>query len=89
MESVANGDEKGELWIENGFRITDLAVSPDMTRLVAVGILYLPAPGSSSSTSLHDGSAAGAQGAATAVASRQTTENHLTIYDFETRTPVM
>ena len=86
MSNSNNGDEKSELWVESSFRITDLSISPDLSRLVAVGIHVLPAPVNPSSTSLQDGSSA-AQAAA-AAQTRQMNENRLTIYDFESRTEV-
>ena len=86
MSNSNNGDEKSELWVESSFRITDLSISPDLSRLVAVGIHVLPAPVNPSSASLQDGSST-AQAAA-AGQTRQMNENRLTIYDFESRTEV-
>lgn len=67
--------------------MTDLAIAPDLSRVVIVGLEYLPATNPKASTPQQDGqtptgSASPSQQSLTA----NTKENRLIIYDYASRT---
>ncbi|KAH8117166.1 WD40 repeat-like protein [Phellopilus nigrolimitatus] len=74
-----------DIWIKTGVRVTDLAVAPDLSRMVVIGLEYLPTANPKPTASHQDGQNIGGNG------SLQTTvtnskENRLIIYDFASRT---
>ncbi|GLB34733.1 putative WD40 repeat-like protein [Lyophyllum shimeji] len=84
--NIIHWDADGNLrekWGATGIRVTDLAVTPDFTRLVTVGMHHLPIGSLSDALPGRDASAgeAAAAGAAAAKAS----ENRMIIYDLATK----
>lgn len=71
---------RNELWLKTSVRITDLAVAPDLSRLVVVGLEPLPLPAAKPAT---DGQAAA--GSSQQQPMPSVAEYRLIIYDFSTR----
>ncbi|KAG6880248.1 hypothetical protein C0992_001816 [Termitomyces sp. T32_za158] len=84
--NIIHWDVEGNIhdkWVESSIRITDLAVSPDFSRLVSVGMQHLPIGNINEGITgreVQSGDAAAA-GAAAARAS----ENRMIIYDLTTK----
>ncbi|TDL25023.1 WD40 repeat-like protein [Rickenella mellea] len=75
-----------DTWGTTVIRVTDLAVTPDFSRLVAVGIHHLPSSANNSAVTLQDGGTP-PTGAATQASTerRRDVENRLIIYDLATK----
>ena len=63
--------------------MTDLAIASDLSRLVIIGLEYLPIPPTSKPTSQQDQSNSGGAGASQQYAN--TKENRLIIYDYASK----
>ena len=72
-------------WGRTPIRVTDLMVTPDFTRLVAVGMYDVPS--NVTGPNPQDSSGAGAGGAAGA--NKSTSETRIIIYDLATKQPEM
>ncbi|OAX42006.1 WD40 repeat-like protein [Rhizopogon vinicolor AM-OR11-026] len=84
-------DMDGELresWNDISIRVTDAAVTPDMTRLVAVGMGYIPPPTSGSLSRGHVRESSpppvASNGNGNTIAPRSS-ENRMIVYDLKTR----
>ncbi|THH10834.1 hypothetical protein EW145_g1054 [Phellinidium pouzarii] len=74
-----------DVWVKTGVRVTDLAVAPDLSRVVVVGLENLPIANPKPSSASQDGqNNIGVSSQQTVMAN--TKENRLIIYDFATRT---
>lgn len=71
---------RNELWLKTSVRITDLAVAPDLSRLVVVGLEPLPLPAAKPATDGQVAAGSSQQQPMPSVA-----EYRLIIYDFSTR----
>ncbi|KAL5490152.1 hypothetical protein ACEPAI_4985 [Sanghuangporus weigelae] len=81
----ADGSNK-DLWAKTSVRVTDLAIAPDLSRMVVVGLEYLPMTNPKASTPQQEGQSLTGSG----VGSQQslmanTKENRVIIYDYTTR----
>ncbi|KAL5529369.1 hypothetical protein ACEPAG_5354 [Sanghuangporus baumii] len=81
----ADGSNK-DLWIKTSVRVTDLAIAPDLSKMVVVGLECLPMTNPKASTPQQEGQGLTGSG----VSSQQslmanTKENRVIIYDYATR----
>jgi hypothetical protein len=78
-----------DTWGVIAIRVTDLAVTPDYTRLIAVGMQPLPPPPSSSIASeqrSQSGDASPASGnGGTTISTARNSENRILVYDLATK----
>ncbi|RDB21395.1 WD repeat-containing protein 26 [Hypsizygus marmoreus] len=79
-------------WGATAIRVTDLAVTPDFTRLVTVGMHHLPsmssvgeASGPTRDTQAHPGDAAAGSGNGAGMTGSRSSENRMIIYDLATK----
>lgn len=79
-----------EDWSSVPIRVTDMAVTPDMTRLVTVGMDYIPIPSTtadvSRGVSREPTPPLASNGNGAAVNGGRQSENRMIIYDLETKT---
>ena len=77
-----------DTWGRTPIRVTDLMVTPDFTRLVAVGMYDMPSiqPGSNPQESATPAGSGQAQ-STTANANKSTSETRIIIYDLHTKQP--
>ncbi|KAI5121012.1 hypothetical protein M0805_005958 [Coniferiporia weirii] len=75
-----------DVWIKTGVRVTDLAIAPDLSRMVVVGLESLPTANSKPSSSAPQDSLTGVGGSSQQTGVAGTKENRLIIYDFASRT---
>jgi len=66
-------------------RVTDLAIAPDFSRVVIIGLERLPPPVVPKAPSVHENQTAGGSSTSTVQAVRDLKENRLVIYDYATR----
>ncbi|KAI0820195.1 WD40 repeat-like protein [Trametes gibbosa] len=77
-----------DTWQRTPIRVTDLMVSPNFTRLVAVGMYDVPSIPQPAASSAVDGAAAGpAAGPGGAVSGGHPSETRIVIYDLATKQP--
>ncbi|EJD05675.1 WD40 repeat-like protein [Fomitiporia mediterranea MF3/22] len=79
----ADGERKEE-WTKTTVRVTDLAIAPDLSRLVIVGLECLPLPNAKASTPQQDSQTPSSGPQQPLISS--TRENRLIIYDYASRT---
>ncbi|KAG6882797.1 hypothetical protein C0993_009144 [Termitomyces sp. T159_Od127] len=81
--TIIHWDNEGNIhdkWDESGIRITDLAITPDLSRLVSVGLQHVPTNEGLTGREVQIGDAAAA-----GVAAAKTSENKMFIYDLTTK----
>ena len=74
----------GDVWLKTSIRITDLALAPDLSRLVIVGLESLPVSTSKGPVVQQDAHGNNSANSGPPVAHLK--ENRLIIYDYSTRT---
>ncbi|THH20764.1 hypothetical protein EUX98_g8521 [Antrodiella citrinella] len=82
----ADGKERDNSWSRTPIRVTDLAITPDFTRLVAIGMYDVPAPPVATTT--PDAGTPSAGNAAPAAGSRPS-EHRVIVYDLATKQPTL
>jgi len=76
--------KEADVWLTTSIRVTDLAIAPDFSRVVIIGLERLPPPVVPKPPSVHESQAA--SGSSTGITpARDLKENRLVIYDYATR----
>ncbi len=74
--------KEADVWLSTSIRVTDLAIAPDFSRVVIIGLEQLPPPMVPKPPSVHESQAA--SGSSTDITPVRY-QNCLVIYDYATR----